>query len=257
MTLKRYSLWMKTIAIILAGGSGTRFHNSLPKQFHKIGKRALLEICLQRFQGCKGIDAIVLVCPHKNLTRARKIAGAFSKVAKVVPGGRTRQESSAIGVAEAGESGRVLIHDAARALVPQGVIDRVLKGLARHAAVMPVIPAGDTTVRVDERGAVTAVLDRDKLRRVQTPQGLRANVIRRAHAMARSEGFAGAPDDCSLVLRYGLAPVATVEGDQANIKVTVPPDLVMAETILKKRPVPAVKRRVQGKKKLKRVHWAF
>ena len=224
---------MSTTAIILAGGTGIRFNSKEPKQFLEIGGKTLLEICLGRFQDHEGIDGIVLVCPEKYLVRARKNALAYAKVRQVLAGGKTRQESSAIGVSAAAGAATVLIHDAARALVSPAVIDRVLAALASGDAVMPVLPAGDTIVRVDDSGLVTAVLDRGMLRRVQTPQGFRLNIIRQAHELARREGFADASDDCSLVLRYDLAPVVTVEGDAANIKITYPEDMLMAEALMK------------------------
>jgi 2-C-methyl-D-erythritol 4-phosphate cytidylyltransferase len=224
---------MSTIAIILAGGSGTRFLGPEPKQFQKIGERTLLEICLQKFQEHPAIDGMVLVCPENFLARSRRAAAAFAKVTRVLAGGETRQQSSAIGVSAAAGAENVLIHDAARALVPAAVVTRVLETLARAGAVMPVLAAGDTTVRVDEAGAVTAVLDRGKLRRVQTPQGFKLEVVRRAHELAKSENFDDASDDCSLVLRYKLTPVVTVDGDMTNIKITYPEDLLIAEAILR------------------------
>ena len=222
---------MKTTAIILAGGKGSRYKGKEPKQFLKIGTRTMLDMCLQPFQKNKGVQEIILVCPKEHLAQAKKTAGHYSKVAAVVAGGKTRQGSSANGVAAAGEAGRILIHDAARALVQNDVIERVLKALAKNAAVMPVLPAEDTTVRVDEKGNVTAILDRDKLRRVQTPQGFRADIIRIAHRLAQDEGFVEAPDDCSLILRYGLAPIASVAGDPRNIKITYPSDLDIARAL--------------------------
>lgn len=227
-----YNRRMKTIAIILAGGTGTRFNNKEPKQFRKIAGRTLLDHCLGRFQELQGVGALVLVCPQAHVRRAKKIAGNYPKVTNVLAGGKTRQESSAIGVGAAAGAEWVLIHDAARALVPAPVIHRVLAALKKNEAVMPVVSAGDTTVRVDDKGAVTAVLDRDKLRRVQTPQGFRADIIRGAHKLAREEDFREAGDDCSLVLRYGLAPVVTVDGDPDNIKITYPSDLIVAEAML-------------------------
>ena len=221
---------MKTTAIILAGGKGSRFKSKEPKQFLKVGSKTMLDLCLQPFQKHKGVHEIILVCLKEHLARAKKIANKYPKVAAVVAGGKTRQGSSANGLSAAGEVGQVLIHDAARALVPSEVIGRVLKALAKNAAVMPVLPAEDTTVRVDEKGNVTAVLDRDKLRRVQTPQGFRADIIRIAHRLAQDESFADAPDDCSLILRYGLAPIASVAGDPQNIKITYPSDLDIART---------------------------
>jgi 2-C-methyl-D-erythritol 4-phosphate cytidylyltransferase len=226
---------MSTIAIILAGGSGERFHGSLPKQFLQIAGRSLLEIGLARFQDHPAIDGIVLVCPAAHLPLAEKMvaAGCCPKVRKILPGGITRQESSFIGVsaAPAGME-NILIHDAARALVAPAVISRVLEALAVAEAVMPVIPAGDTTVRVDEAGWVAAVLDRSVLKLAQTPQGFKLEIIRQAHELARADGFSNASDDCSLVLRYKLTPLITVLGDPGNIKITYPQDLMMAEAIL-------------------------
>jgi len=232
-----YNLSMKNIAIILAAGSGKRFNSPVPKQFLQVAGRSLLEICLERFRDHPGVDGIILVSPADRLGMAEKTVadGPFPKVIRVLAGGRTRQESSAIGCAALPERvENVLIHDAARALVPVGIFTRVLEALAHSRAVMPVLPVNDTTVRVDEAGVVAAILDRAKLRRVQTPQGFKSETILRAHELARAEGFSGAGDDCSLVLRYGLAPVVSVEGAAGNIKITYPQDLAIAEAILKK-----------------------
>ena len=226
---------MNTIAIILAAGSGERFSGPLPKQFLKIAGRSLLEICLERFQEHPGIDGIVLVCPAVHLSRAEKTvaAGSFAKVKDILPGGKTRQESSFIGVAAASaEVENILIHDAARALVAPAVVSRVLEALAGGMAVMAALPAGDTIVRVDAEAVLTAVLDRSKLKLAQTPQGFKLEIIRQAHELARAAGIRNASDDCSLVLRYKLAPVTTVPGDPGNIKITYPEDLAIAEAIL-------------------------
>jgi len=227
---------VNTIAIILAAGSGERFRGSLPKQFQKLAGRTLLEICLERFQAHPGIDGIVLVCPAAQLAQAAKTVstGHFAKVVKVIAGGKTRQESSFAGVTAipAGVK-NVLIHDAARALVPAGIITRVLAALKSEQAVIAVLPAADTIVRVDAAAMVTAVLDRAKLSIVQTPQGFRLEVIRQAHEQAKADGFGNASDDGSLVLRYKLAPLVTVLGDPGNIKITYPQDLAMAEAILR------------------------
>jgi 2-C-methyl-D-erythritol 4-phosphate cytidylyltransferase len=228
---------MKTLAIILAGGSGERFKGPMPKQFQKIAGRSLLEICLERFQEHPGIDGIILVCPAASRLLAEKTvaAGRFAKVKKILSGGKTRQESSFIGVnaAPAGVK-NVLIHDAARALVAPAVISRVLGALAADMAVMAALQVGDTIVRVDDAAMVTAVLDRAKLSLAQTPQGFRLEIIRQAHELARADGFDNASDDCSLVLRYKLASIAAVLGDHGNIKITYPQDLDIAEALLRK-----------------------
>lgn len=227
---------MKNLAIILAAGSGERFSGPVPKQFLKLGGRSLFEICLEKFQVHPDIDGIVLVCPdsHLPLVEDTVSAGHFSKAVKIIAGGTTRQESSFAGInaVPAGVK-NVLIHDAARALVTPAVISRILAALAANMAVMAALPAGDTIVRVDEEAMVTAVLDRAKLSQVQTPQGFRLEIIRQAHALARADGLSNASDDCSLVLRYKLAPVVAVLGDPGNIKITYPQDLAIAEAILK------------------------
>jgi 2-C-methyl-D-erythritol 4-phosphate cytidylyltransferase len=226
---------MKNLAVILAAGSGKRFGDHLPKQFQKIAGRTLIEICLERFQTHPGIDAIVLVCPAPHLAMAEEIVstGHFNKVVKVIAGGKTRQESSFIGVsaAPAGVE-NILIHDAARALVAPAVVSRVLEALAADMAVMATLPAGDTIIRIDDAAMVMAVLDRAKLGLAQTPQGFKLAIIRRAHELARADGFSNANDDCSLVLRYKLAPVVTVLGDPINIKITYPQDLIIAKALV-------------------------
>ena len=135
---------MKNLAVILAAGSGERFGDHLPKQFQKIAGRTLLEICLERFQAHPGIDEIVLVCPAAHLPLAEKTAaaGRFAKVKNILPGGKTRQESSFIAV-NAVPSGveNILIHDVARALVSPVVISRVLEALTVGMAVLASLPA--------------------------------------------------------------------------------------------------------------------
>ncbi|MEI6613519.1 MAG: 2-C-methyl-D-erythritol 4-phosphate cytidylyltransferase [Chrysiogenales bacterium] len=227
---------MSAVAVILAGGSGERFQGSMPKQFLKIAGRSLLQICLEQFQGHSGIDGIVLVCPAAQLDLAGEMVATacISKVQKILPGGKTRQESSFIGVSAVPPGiENILIHDAVRALVPDGIIARVLEALAHSRAVMPVLAVSDTTIRIDKAGVVAAVLDRSILRLVQTPQGFRLEIIHRAHELARAEGYSNVGDDCSLVLRYMLAPVVTVPGDPTNIKITYPLDLAVAEAILR------------------------
>jgi 2-C-methyl-D-erythritol 4-phosphate cytidylyltransferase len=231
-----YNVHVKNLAIILAGGSGERLHGPVPKQFLQIAGRPLLGLCLERFQSHPGIEGIVLVAPSAHLELAEKTvsAGRFSKVIRILAGGNTRQESSFIGVSAAPAGVKnVLIHDAARALVAAGVITRVLEALAGMGAVMAALPAADTVVRVDDAAMITAVLDRGMIGLAQTPQGFKLDIIRRAHEMARQQGVTDASDDCSLVLHSKLAPVASVPGDRANIKITYPQDIAIAEAILR------------------------
>ena len=146
-----------------------------------------------------------------------------------VAGGETRQDSvwNALDLVS---SDRILIHDGARPCVPLALVHEVIAKLDDADAVVPVLPVDDTLKEVNgER--VVATVDRDRLRRVQTPQGFRADALRAAHEAARAEGFV-ATDDAQLVERNG-GRVVTVEGDWANLKLTRPDDFTIASMHLR------------------------
>ncbi len=151
-----------------------------------------------------------------------------------VAGGDDRTESVRCGLAALPADVAfdcVLVHDAARPFVPAVVVARVVEAvLAGADAVIPVLPVTDTIKRVDDDGQVVDTPDRSALVAVQTPQGFRPDVLRRAHATAAGP----ATDDAALVERLGL-PVDTVEGSQESLKITRPADLLIAEAILNER----------------------
>jgi 2-C-methyl-D-erythritol 4-phosphate cytidylyltransferase len=149
-----------------------------------------------------------------------------------VAGGAQRQESVARALAALpSEVGLVLVHDAARCLVPASVVEAVVAALrAGAAAVVPVLPVADTVKQVDAAGAVVRTVPRADLRAVQTPQGFARHVLERAHGA----GVQGATDDASLVEALGL-PVTTVAGSEEAFKVTRPLDLLLAEAVLRDR----------------------
>ncbi len=148
-----------------------------------------------------------------------------------MPGGTTRQESVFNALRALGDNiTHVLIHDAARPCASPALIERVLDALASHDAVVPAVAATDTLVR-DYQGRVDAIIDREHVAGVQTPQGFRLDLILRAHREAKARGFHSS-DDGSLVLALG-EPVHTVAGQRTNIKVTFREDVAMVEAILK------------------------
>lgn len=153
----------------------------------------------------------------------------------VVAGGATRQESVANALAVLPDDIEfVLVHDAARALTPAHVVERVLASLHDGAnAVVPAVPIADT-VKLVEAGAVMRTLDRSTLRQVQTPQGFTRAALELAHQAAQERGDADATDDAGLCEAAGI-PVRVVEGDPLAFKVTRPLDLVLAEAILEGR----------------------
>jgi len=226
-------------AIILAGGAGERFAFDIPKQFVKVAGRRVIEYTLEQFQRNRYVDEIVVVVHpnYRDLVFELVKKNQFSKVQKIVNGGETRQESSYIGLqALPPETTHVLIHDAARPFVTEQIINTMVKNFARYQAIDTVINTADTIVKIDqEKQTIVEIPERRALKRGQTPQGFQTDIIRQAHERARQEGIANAPDDCSLVLRYQLADILVIPGDEANIKITYPLDIYIADKIFQLR----------------------
>jgi len=231
------------IAVILASGSGERLDSAMPKQFLKVAGKTLVEHTLDRFESHPQIDEIVLVVHprYRSLMEEILLRGKYGKVRKLINGGASRQESSTLGVsAIEATTGIVLIHDAVRPFVSERIIADCVAALAESGAVDTAIPATDTIVQVDAERVIRSVPKRKELMRGQTPQGFRLDVIRNAHRRAAAEHFSDVTDDCSLVLKYGLADIVVVAGEETNIKVTYPEDIYLADRLfqLKRAQVP-------------------
>lgn len=212
------------IALVPAAGRGVRLGADRPKAFVEIAGTAMLTRAVDGLLACPAIDRVIVLAPPDLLDRARALV---PDSVTVLAGGAERSDSVRAGLAAAGDARHVLVHDAARALVPVEVIDRVIGALRTGAeAVVPVVPVTDTVKTVDDDGRVTGTPDRAWLRAVQTPQGFSADLLRRAHA-----GAADATDDAGLVERLGAA-VQTVAGHARAFKITGPTDLILAEALL-------------------------
>ena len=217
-------------AIVVAAGSGDRLGADRPKAFVRLGGRTMLAWSLAMLDDHDSVDGIVMVVPEEYEERASLLADDLcaTKIAAAVPGGATRPDSVAAGLACVPESAEfVLVHDAARPLAPPEVVDRVIAALRAGAeGAVPALPLADTVKRVGPDGSVAETLDRSALRAVQTPQGFPAGVLREALA-----AYAGDATDCaSMVERLGR-PVVCVEGDERAFKVTTPADLARAERL--------------------------
>ncbi|MCL7713178.1 2-C-methyl-D-erythritol 4-phosphate cytidylyltransferase [Stenotrophomonas mori] len=226
------------VAIVLASGAGERFRSETPKQFLKLAGRRVLEHTLQAFEQHPRIGEVVLVVTpaYRDLAMELVRQAGFRKVVKVVNGGSSRQESSASGVAAVvDDATRVLVHDAVRPLLDAATIDRCLDALQAFDAVDTGIPSPDTVIRVDAQGCIAEIPERGMLRLGQTPQGFRAGLLRRAHALAAAEPALKVTDDCGLILHYRLAAVKVVEGDVSNIKITYPSDIYLADRLFQLR----------------------
>ncbi|UCG50646.1 MAG: 2-C-methyl-D-erythritol 4-phosphate cytidylyltransferase [Candidatus Latescibacterota bacterium] len=224
----------KTIALIMAAGTGERFEGSVPKKFYTLLGRPMIVWATECFAAHAAIDSITIVAAPGEEERVGEIVEThrLHKVDRIVPGGQTRQESVWLGLETFDSFAEtVLVHDAARPCLTHALVDRVLDALKRDEAVVPAWPVVDTLVR-EEGEAVDAVLDRVHISGVQTPQGFRTSLLVRAHRKARARGFSSS-DDGSLVFALG-ENVRTIPGERTNIKVTFVEDAVIAEAILEK-----------------------
>ena len=183
--------------------------------------------------GSDCVDAVVVAARAADVDAAQRMLAAVSGRIFVVTGGEQRADSVRRALDAAGrvpDLDVVLVHDAARALAPPALVCAVVTAVRAGApAVVPVLPIADTVKQVDGLGQILSTVDRTMLRSVQTPQGFRPDVLRRAHELGVTE----ATDDASLVERLGL-PVHTVPGDPMAFKVTTPFDLLIAEAVLRR-----------------------
>lgn len=225
---------MKNFAIILASGTGERFGEKIPKQFYKFRNKTLLEYSLDAFENNKNIDEIILVTNPNFRDLAEEILAknSYKKISHVLNGGKTRVESSLIGTSQVPDGANVLIHDAVRAFVTQKIIDDNIEALKNYEAVGTAIESVDTIIQIDENNVITSIPQRKFLKRVQTPQSFRAELIKKAHEMALKDEDANFTDDCGLILRYNLAPIHIVDGDEINLKITHKNDLKIVENLL-------------------------
>ncbi len=217
-------------AVILASGSGSRINREIPKQFLELSGCPLIIRTLKPFEKCSNIDEQIIVTLPDYVDKTWEIVKRYrlAKVKKIIRGGKTRQESSKNGIdACGGDTKFVLIHDAVRPFITNGLLNRLIKALKKYDAVVPVIPSADTIIETDPKGLIINIPNRLKLWRVQTPQAFSYHLIKGAHVKALEDGVGNSTDDSSLVLRIGQ-PVYTIKGDEKNIKITYPADFEIA-----------------------------
>lgn len=217
------------IAVLLAGGSGSRFGADRPKQFLEVDGCTVLEHSIRAFHRSSLVDEIVIITRADFVDEVRAIADRYPKVSHVRPGGKERYHStlSALEVCTAPDD-ILLIHDAVRPLVSEAVISRCVDALSCYDAVGVAVPSTDTIVRVDENQCIVESLPRAVLRNMQTPQGFRQRILRQAFDLGLQDSAFAPTDDCGVVRRYlPHVPVRIVEGEAANIKITYPKDLEM------------------------------
>lgn len=229
-TIKRFKCI--TVAVIVAAGSSQRM-NGVDKLFAPLGSEPLLAATLDVFQKCKLISSIVLVLNTENLDRGKEMCSirGYDKVSQILTGGKTRAESSAIGIKAVGRSTDIiLIHDGDRPFVTEALIKESIFAARKWQAAAAAIPASATIKKV-VGNFVEETYDRSKLFEMQTPQAFNCSILKGAIKIAEKNGFT-ATDDCSMVEAIGVKPVI-IPGNRDNIKVTYPEDLLIANALIK------------------------
>ncbi|GAA0668006.1 2-C-methyl-D-erythritol 4-phosphate cytidylyltransferase [Streptomyces thermocarboxydovorans] len=232
----------RTAAVIPAAGRGVRLGPGAPKALRALGGLPMLVHAIRAMADSRAVSLVVVVAPPDDAAEVKTLLDAHALPGRtdflVVPGGETRQESVRAGL-EALPEGYdiVLVHDAARPLVPVDTVDAVIEAVRDGAvAVVPALPLADTVKEVEPAAEpgdpepVLATPDRSRLRAVQTPQGFDRATLVRAHETVTGN----VTDDASMVEQLGLT-VVTVPGHEEAFKVTRPLDLVLAEAVLARR----------------------
>lgn len=237
------SLWKKhkersrprCTALVAAAGSSSRM-GGVNKLLEPLDGVPVLVRTLTALQLARQVDEIVIACREEDLLTISELCHTYGieKCSKVVRGGESRARSVLLAALEAAPETELLaVQDGARPLVLPEMIDEVISAASRCGAAAPAVPLKDTVKQVRDGGAVERTLDRETLRAVQTPQVFDAALLKGA-LQAALEQDVPITDDCSAVERLGKV-VFLVEGEEENLKITTPVDLILAEAILRAR----------------------
>ena len=218
----------RNVAVVLAGGKGSRMGTDIPKQFFEINGKTVLEYSVEAFDSNPSIDEVVIVS-HKNYidkVKALVSKNNYKKVVDVLEGGKERYDSSLAAVKKyAAEDVILILHDAARPLVSKRIL---ITNPACGVAI-----ASTDTILVCNDGVLKSVPDRKTMYRAQTPQAFDIEVIRSAYEIGLKDPVFTATDDCGVVLKYRPdIPIRIVDGEDSNLKVTYKDDLKMVELYL-------------------------
>lgn len=225
------------IAVILAGGVGSRMGYNTPKQFFKVAGKTVIEHTIDAFETAIQIDEIAIVINEAFIGQLEEIVlkNSWKKVKKILRGGSERYMSSlsAIQAYEQYDDCNLIFHDAVRPLVNHRIIEDVIKALEKYNAVDVAVPATDTIIEVNETGElISKIPNRKLLRRGQTPQGFKLSVIRKAYEKALQDSNFISSDDCGTVIKYlPNEPIYVVEGEESNMKLTYKEDTFLLDKL--------------------------
>lgn len=240
------------IAVILAGGSGSRLGGELPKQFLKVAGKKIIEHTIDVFENNELIDEIAIVSKEEYITDVEQIVvnNQYKKVKKVLAGGKERYHSSLSAIAAYdNDDDNLLLHDAVRPLVNDRIINDCIKALETYKAVDVAIKTTDTIIQVNAVDTICQIPPRRELRNGQTPQCFKRGVIRRAYELALQDPNFVTTDDCGVVHKYlPEEPIFVVEGEVFNMKVTYMEDLFLLDKLYQLRSVTGSKQLLDAAK---------
>ncbi len=223
------------IAVILAGGSGSRFGRDLPKQFLKVAGKKVIEHTIDVFEHNDLIDEVAVVTRPEFIADVEQLVvnNHYGKVRKILVGGKERYHSSLSAInAYTDSTDNLIFHDAVRPLVNDRIINDCIAALKEYDAVDVAIPVADTIIQVDDTDCINAIPTRSLLRSGQTPQCFKRGVINKAYEIALQDPNFVTTDDCGVVRKYlPETPVYVVKGEVFNMKITYKEDLFLVDKL--------------------------
>lgn len=222
---------MKKIAIIVAGGLGTRMNSNLPKQFMLLKAKPVIYYSIKAFLDAYDDLNIVLVLPAEYMAIGKEMINAYFNTERIqiTNGGETRFQSVKNGLSQVKEEAVIFVHDGVRCLISKDLIHRCFDDAVKNGSAIPVLPSKDSVRLLLSNGSET--VDRNMVMLVQTPQTFQSNILLPAYQAAYQETFT---DEATVVESNG-GKVFLTEGEDLNIKITKPIDLLIAEKILESR----------------------
>lgn len=228
---------MSNIALIIAGGSGNRMHQDIPKQFLTVNEKPVIIYTLEAFQNHAQIDSIAVVCIQgwEHVLEAYCKQFNISKLSYIIPGGDCGQASIRNGIYELIKhyafDDIVLIHDAIRPLISERIITNCIEGTKRYGNATTVIPCAEAMIQTEDGVVSTGSYSREKLRRTQTPQGFHLGEIFELHNEALKRGLTNSVASCTLMIELGKE-VYFCDGSEKNIKLTTVEDIDIFKALL-------------------------
>lgn len=224
---------MKNIAVILAGGTGSRLGLSMPKQFYKVAGKSVIEHTISTFNDNENIDEIYIVIhsQYKQMMENICLRNDWTKISKILNGGSERYQSSVSAINACEEECNLIFHDSVRPLVSNKIINEVIAKLDECSAIDVAIPMVDTVIQRDG-DYISEIPDRSLLFRGQTPQAFKLSVIKKAYELALQDPKFKTTDDCGVVRKYlPEVPIFIVDGEEQNMKLTYKENIFLLDKL--------------------------